>query len=189
MLQDVRLLKMHVPDLNYKPGDVLMVQPQNLDENIELFLKLLGLNENDILEIQQAEDDYFLPLPPYLLVPKPYMSVVDCARNVLDLQAVPQRYALELLAHFTTSELEKERLLEFCSPQGQQDLFDYCHRPRRGILEVLQDFPHATSALPVEYLFDIFKLIHPRAFSIASALEVCYFKFVLFFDWLNLYLI
>ncbi len=51
--------------------------------------------------------------------------------------------------------------------QGQEERFDYCNRPRRHCLEVLYDFHHVK--VPLEYLFDLFPAIKPRAFSIASS--------------------
>ncbi|XP_059486666.1 NADPH-dependent diflavin oxidoreductase 1 [Neocloeon triangulifer] len=169
--QDVRLLKISVPGIQYKPGDVLMVQPKNLKENVQRLLEIFNLCGQDVIELHQTDDKFPIALPPSWMCPNP-CTVADCVQNLLDLQAIPQRYCLQLMAHFTTSELEKERLLEFCTPEGQQDLYSYAHRPKRGTLEVLEDFPHALAALPVEYLFDIFKVIRPRAFSIASALEM-----------------
>ena len=37
----------------------------------------------------------------------------------LDVQGVPRRYFFELLSFFTPSEMEKEKLLEFASAEGQ----------------------------------------------------------------------
>ena len=83
------------------------------------------------------------------------------------------RYFFELLSKFTPNELERERLQEFCSPEGANDMLDYCIRPKRSIMEALQDFPHATQAIPLEYLFDLIPSMKPRAFSIASSPKVC----------------
>lgn len=86
---------------------------------------------------------------------------------------MPRRYTFELLSHFTDSELEREKLIEFTTPTGQDDLFTYCNRPKRTILEVLADFPHAAKKLPIEYFFEVFQPIRARAFSIASSPTVC----------------
>ena len=51
--------------------------------------------------------------------------------------------------------MEKEKFEEFSRADGQQDLYDYCNRPRRNILEVLHDFRHTTPNIPVDYLFDL----------------------------------
>jgi sulfite reductase alpha subunit-like flavoprotein len=167
----VRLLKLSVLGVKYNPGDVLMVQPKNSAENVNRLLKMFKLSGDDVIHLLTTDDKFPISLPPRWMCANP-CTVFECVRNLLDLQAIPQRYCLQLMAHFTTSELEKERLLEFCSPEGQQDLISYCHRPKRSTLEILEDFPHALAAIPVEFLFDLFKTIRPRAFSIASALEV-----------------
>lgn len=40
------------------------------------------------------------------------------------------------MAHFSDDKLEKGKCLEFCTPEGQEDFFNYCNRPRRNIIEV-----------------------------------------------------
>ena len=47
------------------------------------------------------------------------LCLKDLVKNFLSIQCVPKRYFFELLSHFTTSELEEERLVEFCSAEGQ----------------------------------------------------------------------
>ena len=78
------------------------------------------------------------------------------------------------MSHFAPKDtegglLEHEKLLELSTAEGQQELYDYCNRPRRNILEVLYDFRHTTPNIPLEYLFDLFPVVKPRAFSIASS--------------------
>lgn len=48
--------------------------------------------------------------------------------------------------------------------------------------QVLADFPHATSRLELDHLFEVFQPIRPRAYSISSSVEVIYNNifFVLF---------
>merc|ERR1719295_1135288 len=90
-------------------------------------------------------------------------------KHYFDIQSIPKRYFFELLSHFTTDEMEREKFVEFTTAEGQQDLYDYCNRPRRNILEVLYDFRHTTPNIPVEYLWDLIPPIKPRSFSIASS--------------------
>lgn len=97
-------------------------------------------------------------------------SCRECAEKWFDLQAVPNRYFFELLSKFTKDDLEREKFQEFTTTEGQQDLFDYCNRPRRSGLEVLADFSlHTVPHIPLEYLFDLFPVIKPRSFSIANS--------------------
>jgi equilibrative nucleoside transporter 1/2/3 len=107
-----------------------------------------------------------MPAPIFLKKP---LSLRTIATNYFDLNARPKSRAFEVLSYNCENDLEKEKLLEFASFEGQEDLINYVNRPRRTILEVMQDFPHATSKLTVDLLFELFTPIKPRPFSIASS--------------------
>lgn len=108
-----------------------------------------------------------MPAPLILNHPLPLVTI---ATQYWDLNALPRARAFEVLSYNCDNELEKEKLLEFASFEGQQDLLSYVNRPRRTILEVLQDFPHATSKLTLDVLFELFQPIKQRPFSIASSM-------------------
>ena len=60
--------------------------------------------------------------------------------------------------------------MEFTTAEGQQELYEYCNRPRRNVLEVLYDFSlNTVPSIPLDYLFDLMPVIKPRSFSIASS--------------------
>lgn len=59
-------------------------------------------------------------------------------QNHLDIGAVPRLSFFELLSTLSTSELERDKLKEFCSAAGRDQLHAYCDRPRRTALEVTQ---------------------------------------------------
>lgn len=109
-----------------------------------------------------------MPVPEYLKVPFQLKTV---AKQLWDLSAVPRARTFKMLAINCDDELEKEKLLELSSAQGQEDLFTYVNRPRRTILEVLRDFHKATSKLNLQILFEIFQFIKTRSFSIASCYQ------------------
>ena len=52
----------------------------------------------------------------------------------------------------------------------QDELYDYCQKPRRTIREVMEEFRSAR--IPREYVFDVFPPLRPRQFSIASSIKV-----------------
>lgn len=107
-----------------------------------------------------------MPVPDYL---QDSRSLRCLATQYWDLNAIPRPRTFYLLAQNCTNELEKEKLLEFATAQDQDALFKYANRPRRTTLEVLYDFPHATSQLKLETLLELFTVIRPRSFSIASS--------------------
>ncbi len=62
--------------------------------------------------------------------------------------------------------MQKERLVEFTQPELVDELYDYTTRPRRSIIEVLQEFD--TVKLPVQWVTSILPTMRGRQFSIAS---------------------
>ena len=79
-----------------------------------------------------------VPLP--LSFPTP-CSVGHLTTHYLDFQSIPRRSFFELLAHFSASnEMEREKLLEFITPEGQVgyyqvifiSYFFVCHKSNRS---------------------------------------------------------
>lgn len=83
---------------------------------------------------------------------------------------MPRRSFFRLLRYFTTDELECEKLDDFVSIEGADELYDYCQRVKRTTWEVLSEFRSAR--IPREYVFDLFPPLRPREFSIASSIEL-----------------
>ncbi|RVE65475.1 hypothetical protein OJAV_G00116890 [Oryzias javanicus] len=165
--QDVRLIEFDITgsSIRFAAGDVVMMRPRNAAEDVQQFCQLLGLDPEDAFLLQPTNNT---PVPARL--PQP-CSVHHLVESYLDIAAVPRRSFFELLATFATNELERDKLVEFSSAAGQEELNSYCNRPRRTALEVLTDFPHTTAELKVDYLLDLFPEIQPRSFSIASSLK------------------
>uniref|UniRef100_A0A670YNY4 NADPH-dependent diflavin oxidoreductase 1 n=1 Tax=Pseudonaja textilis TaxID=8673 RepID=A0A670YNY4_PSETE len=165
--QDVRLLEFDITGsgIEYAAGDVVMIQPQNDAEEVRHFCDLLRLDPDACFTLTPTEAG--TPLPAHL--PQP-CTVRYLATHYLDITCVPRRSFFEFLSHFSPNDLERSKLQEFSSAQGQEERFAYCNRPRRTVLEVLCDFPHTTCAIPWNYLPDLIPPVRPRAFSIASSM-------------------
>lgn len=174
--QDVRLVTFDLAESNvtYSPGDVAMIQPQNSEESVAMFFEVFPhLERKQCISLTPNRTE--IKTPPDWLLSRAGFSLEDCVRRYWDLQCVPRRSFFELLARFSTDELESERLVEFASAAGQQDLYGYCNRPRRSLIEVLFDFAKSAVSVPIAYLFDLMPAIKPRAFSIASSCKVTRF--------------
>lgn len=171
--QDVRLISIDLDEsgLTYLPGDVAMVSPQNSEENVNEFFEALP-QLNRLQPLSLLSNKLETKLPPDWIFSSTCFTMEECARRYWDFQSVPRRSFFELLARFSRDETEREKLVEFTSAEEQQELFNYCNRPRRTILEVLQDFHKSAAMVPAEYLFDLIPAIKPRAFSIASSVKV-----------------
>ncbi|XP_027821864.1 NADPH-dependent diflavin oxidoreductase 1 isoform X6 [Ovis aries] len=174
--QDVRLIEFDISGSGMRPwlslphsfaaGDVVLIQPENTASHVQQFCQALGLDPEQHFTLQPREPGVTCPAQ----LPQP-CSMRRLVSQYLDIASVPRRSFFELLACLSPHELEREKLREFSSAQGQEELCEYCTRPRRTALEVLCDFPHTAAAIPPDYLLDLLPLIRPRAFSIASSLR------------------
>jgi len=164
--QDVRhiVLEGSAPT-EHQPGDVAMIYPQNSDEDVNEFLQLVGWRE-------LADKPVCLRIDPgsswRLFRTLPHQSTLrHLLKTYLDFSAIPGRNFFESIYPFARNGLEKEKLQEFGTIDGQDELYEYCQRVRRTILEVFQDF--TSIRLPLDYLFDVVPLLRPRQFSIANS--------------------
>lgn len=165
--QDVRLIKIQREGITYEPGDIIYVRPKNSFKQIQKFFNVL--NDNNVLLypdmiIQVSERQIKVP---YVL--KQTLTLGEIVAQYWDLNYKPRRSTFEILRQISENDLEKEKLHEFTMSSGQEELYDYVNRPRRNIVEVLADFPHTTSKLNIQILFEVMSPIKPRAFSIASS--------------------
>lgn len=165
--QDVRLLQFDISHshIQFSAGDVVMMYPCNAAEDVQQFCELLRLDPEAMFTLKTTGTTAV----PWRL-PQP-CTVRHLVESFLDISSVPRRSFFELLSTFATNDLEREKLQEFSSAAGQDELLAYCQRPRRTALEVLADFPQTTAELQADHLLDLFPEIQPRSFSIASSLE------------------
>ncbi|KAJ7220021.1 hypothetical protein GGX14DRAFT_432806 [Mycena pura] len=166
--QDVRHLEFDFDeDIQYSPGDVAVIRPLASPSDVESFLDRMGwLDIADTpFRITHLMTDQSLPeLMGEAVTPRTLFA------QHLDFNSVPRRTFFNYLRYFTADELENEKLEEFLSREGADDLYEYCYRVRRTIREVLADFRHVT--IPIDYVFDVFPPLRPRQFSIASSVKV-----------------
>jgi sulfite reductase alpha subunit-like flavoprotein len=187
--QDVRHLKLTVkiesenaiPEL--LPGSTLIIYPKNYPEDAQKLIDLMGWasvadkpidwpdrnTTSDSLSNPPKRSDPKLSglgHPPSNLHYLRNSTLRDLLIHNLDITSVPNRTFIKRLAHFTKDEREKERLLELTHADGTQEFYDYTSRPRRTILEVLEDFKNVK--IPLDYLLELIPVIRGREFSIAN---------------------
>lgn len=171
--QDVRHLTLVTSQrVNYAPGDTLTLFPKNSEENVDHFLDLMGWTSIADRPIHfkpttSVDDLRIYPPPP---IPNLRFGSKATLRelliNHLDITAIPRRSFFSSIAHFTNDEMQKERLLEFTNPEYIDELYDYTTRPRRSILEVLQEFESVK--IPWQWIGNVLPILRGRQFSIAS---------------------
>ncbi|KAF5341537.1 hypothetical protein D9758_012557 [Tetrapyrgos nigripes] len=167
--QDVRHLEFDFEDdIHFSPGDIAVIHPQTHPDDVEEFLSSMGWGNiaDEPYEIERLCEDQSLP---------DHLPNISTLRIIftryLDFNAVPRRIFFSHLRNFTSEAIEIERLNEFLaeSQEGADDLYEYCFRPRRTIIEVLSDFRNVK--IPKDYIFDVFPFLRPRQFSIASSIK------------------
>ncbi|PQE06217.1 hypothetical protein CJF30_00005198 [Rutstroemia sp. NJR-2017a BBW] len=172
--QDVRKITLNMPlaDPSLNPGDTITIWPRNFPKDVQTLIDLMDWN--DVADkrlifkpqgLRSFNDPFFMTKAPGLM-PVKNSTLRDLLTHNLDFNAIPKRHFFSIIAHYTTDQMHKERLEEFHNPIYTDEFFDYTTRPRRSILEVLQDFPSVK--LPWQNVTTIFPPIRGREFSIAS---------------------
>ncbi|SPQ94133.1 unnamed protein product (mitochondrion) [Plasmodiophora brassicae] len=160
-LVDVRIVELSARHVRYTPGDILIIHPRNSVEAARQFIvDRIRMDPLTVVVIECKDDDGKLPTGCKV-------TILDLFVRFLDIFGTPRRHFFEFLAQFATDDVEKERLLELSSPEGQADLLAYNFRERRTYAEVLNDFPSAQ--VPLARLLEEVPRLAPRQFSIASS--------------------
>ncbi|EUC41243.1 hypothetical protein COCMIDRAFT_106687 [Bipolaris oryzae ATCC 44560] len=172
--QDVRHLKFEIPEVrSYVPGDVLTIYPKNFPSDVSHFLECMDWTSIADIPLRFAPSSASTPpsasVPIRTLDSNTTITLRQLLTNHLDIISIPRRSFFAQLAHYTTDEFHKERLLEFTDPQYIDELYDYTTRPRRSILEVLQEFESVK--IPWQRVCSIIPVLRGRQFSIASAMN------------------
>mmetsp|Transcript_4867 Transcript_4867/g.7366 ORF Transcript_4867/g.7366 Transcript_4867/m.7366 type:complete len:605 (+) Transcript_4867:433-2247(+) len=162
--QDVRHISLEVSDCpKYVPGDVAIVYPVNACDKQFLvnFATRVGLGALESVIYIKGDGtvtDQGIPRE---------VTIGELLTRYLDILGTPRRRFFETLYFFTQDEEEKEKLLEFCSAEGNDLFHSYCKKERKTYVDVFNDF--RTCKPPIEYLVEMIPVLQPREYSIASS--------------------
>jgi len=169
--QDVRHLTFTLPEpMTWSPGDVLSISPKNFPSDVEHLLDLQNWTSIADRPLVLKPTPHLTPslIPPCpISTPISSFTLRTLLTHHLDITSIPRRSFFSLAAHLTADETHKARLAEFADPQWIEELWDYTTRPRRSILEVLQEF--GSIRIPLSRLLQLIPRLRPRQFSIASS--------------------
>ena len=171
--QDVRLLRLVASHaIDYRPGDAVEILPKNAMSNVDALIDQMQWQEIVDLPVQpffQKDNDLATgrrSKPSTWPMEHTLPSLRDLLFGHLDITAIPRRSFFSKIANYTTDESHRERLLEFTDPKYLDEYYDYAPRPRRSILEVLQEFDSVK--IPWQEAINVFPPLRSRQFSIAS---------------------
>lgn len=168
--QDVRNIQIKsVEEISYEPGDIVSLYPSNNARDVQLILESQGWDAiaDYKLDINLENEICKVELDGGLVKPLTLRSLLT---NHLDIMSLPRRSFFMKIYKFATDEREKEKLTEFSELDNTEELYNYVNRPRRLILEVITEF--FSLRIPVEFVLDVFPILRPRMFSIASSQKV-----------------
>ncbi|MCJ1338391.1 NAPDH-dependent diflavin reductase [Bachmanniomyces sp. S44760] len=171
--QDVRHLVFSTTEnFCYSPGDVLTIHPQNPIEDVDFLIRLMEWESIANLPVRLVWNPRSSAAGPCLpssigtANTRSQYTFRELLMIRFDITAVPRRSFFAQIAHFATDEAQKERLLEFTSPEYIDELYDYTTRPRRGIIEILQEFQSVR--IPWQWAATVIPSLRGRQFSISS---------------------
>jgi sulfite reductase alpha subunit-like flavoprotein len=172
--QDVRHLKFELPETHpYSPGDVLTIYPKNFPSDVTQFLECMEWTSVADVPLRFVPSSAATSPNAGLLIrnmqSESNFTLRELLTDHLDIISIPRRSFFAQLAHYTNDEFHKARLFEFTDPQYIDELYDYTTRPRRSILEVLQEFESVK--IPWQRVCSIIPTLRGRQFSIASAMN------------------
>lgn len=165
--QDVRLLEFSMSrPTDHAPGDAASILPQNPPNVVEEFLSIASVDTDPDQLIVIKTNPQATNTSSVITFQNP-ITLRSILTHYLDIAAIPRRSFFSFISAFTSDITHRDRLLEFTDPQYLDELYDYTTRPRRSIIEVLQEF--SSVKIPIPYLLEAIPRIRPRLFSIASS--------------------
>ncbi|KAK6075950.1 nadph-dependent fmn fad containing oxidoreductase [Seiridium cupressi] len=151
-------------------GDSAVLYPKNFPEDVQTLIDLMGWNDvadERFKHFKERDDLFFAEHAPAGCYPLENSTLRQLLTNNYDITAIPKRSFFNTVRFFATDTMQSERLAEFALAKYSDEFYDYTSRPRRSILEILQDF--SSVKVPYQFMPAVFPIIRGREYSIASA--------------------
>jgi sulfite reductase alpha subunit-like flavoprotein len=161
--------KPNLDSLMYEAGDALKLYPKNFPEDVQQLIDLMEWNaiaDEPFKHYSERKDGIAFEHAPRRCYPMKNSTLRQLLTNNYDITAIPKRTFFDHAKFFAEDPMHKERLAEFADPRFTDEFYDYTSRPRRSILEVLQEF--SSVKIPYQYVPLMFPPICAREYSIAS---------------------
>ncbi|EJW85832.1 FAD binding domain-containing protein, partial [Wuchereria bancrofti] len=150
--------------MRYEVGDHLGIFPTNDPVKVEELGRLLDADMDLRFSLVNLDEENLKKNP----FPCP-CTIRTAFTHYVDICAPVKSNVLKALAHFTSNENEKERLLllSTANEQGLKEYGNYIQKERRSIIDILRAFP--TCKPPVDYILELLPRLQPRYYSISSS--------------------
>jgi len=177
--QDVRRLKLSLrleadeTELPTQPGSTITIFPKNFMEDVDWLIHRMDWDsiadspvEFDLFKSARPGRPISLGTRPRGLFEMRGATLRKILANCIDFTAIPTRMLLEKISQYASDARQREKLVELTQGTNSQEFYDFTSRPRRTILELLQEFDSVM--VPFDVVPDIFPVIRGREFSIAN---------------------
>jgi sulfite reductase alpha subunit-like flavoprotein len=171
--QDVRFLSFTTKErIYYAPGDALAIMPKNFASDVDSLIARMDWTAYADLPLTLAPSRPSQAMSTQIFTSTAWpstcrdMTLRNLLTNYFDITAIPRRSFFAKIANYTQNISHKDRLLEFTNAEYLDEYYDYATRPRRSILEVLQEFDSVK--VPWEEVVNVFPPLRQRQFSLAS---------------------
>ena len=168
--QDVRHIRIELdrttgPCPPYRAGDVAYIYPRNSVKDMERMLAIISSS------VLVQDSTWITVVALSSSIRRRQLGSVSCPirtllQDCLDICGIPQRSFFEILAEFSSSQEDREKLIEIASREGTDLYFDYCVREKRTYIDILEDFKSVVVGIDV--LLEMIPRLQPRQYSIAS---------------------
>ncbi|KAI1113163.1 riboflavin synthase domain-like protein [Nemania sp. NC0429] len=156
-----------VENIRPEPGDVAVIYPKNFHRDVQALIDLMGWGDVADKPFRHSSLSSNLPgITPKNCYPLKNSTLRNLLTHNYDITCIPRRSFFAQIAGYTEDSTHGERLREFADPGRSDEFWDYTSRPRRSILEVLQDFPSVR--VPYQHVPSLFPVMRGREYSIAN---------------------
>jgi len=170
-----RHVEVEVPDdIKYEPGDHINVFAQNDPEIVTQLAKRLNLDLNQVVEIRQRDNSSQTPRTPKDMIIVAPVTLRALFMQYFDLQSIPRKPILKVLAGYATNETEKEKLLKISSDDpadsstpNEEHYNTFVQEKGRTILEILELFESVKP--PLDHFLEVLPKLQARSYSISSS--------------------
>jgi len=147
--------------ITYKTADNAALCPENDPDVVESLIKWLDYDADRAFNLEPVKGDSHK-----LLFPTP-CTVREALLRYCDINHMPRKGLLGIMANFATVERERERLLHLISKEGRGEYHEWVTEHRRSFVEVVQAFPSVR--MPFERLIEALPRLQVRYYTISSS--------------------
>ncbi|GAB68083.1 flavodoxin domain containing protein [Plasmodium cynomolgi strain B] len=176
--QDVRCIDLVAPpSLSFNVSSLLNVHPFLNEEKTKEVLKILKINYDEYVIVQQNYPEGKKSITDSVPVNK-RIKILHLFMYFLDLSKMVAPFFFTYLSKRTTSEMHRNKFLQLADTNQIADYFSYIYQDKRSYYDIFCDF-YSYIQVDVTFLVNTLPSIQQRSYSIMNPME--YYKYIHFY--------